>query len=343
MIDRDGTGDRVLVPATSINPEVDKESWSSSDVDAFRGFEYYRDGICRSFMDLIPEPETHKEWDFHGSVETMPIGVGRLNRVVATSHLVRRTKVEIAKSNEEYFYLNYKTRGECQIHQSGQISTLRPGDVGIFDSSLPFDLEHRNCPDLAVSSFMLPRQIIKDRLQGDLPRSPMILSRHPKLGALIRETASTMSREADRISIAEGERMYNMLLDLVVMALSSNEDAENGPQASRVNALLLSAKNYVDQNHFRADLNPDMVASALGISTRYLHKVFAGNEASFAEYLLNRRLEASASMLSSPAFSHLTISEVSRRSAFSDPAYFHRVFKKRFGCTPGDWRSNQHR
>ena len=137
--------------------------------------------------------------------------------------------------------------------------------------------------------------------------------------------------------------MYNMLLDLVVMALSSNEDTENLPRASRVHALLLSAKNYVDQNLFRRELNPDTVARALGISTRYLHRVFAVDEESFAEYLLGRRLEASASTLSSAAFSHLTISEVSLRCAFSDPAYFHRVFKKRFGCTPGDWRSNLRR
>jgi len=77
-----------------------KQLWRTSDVEAFRGFEYYRDGICRSFMDLIPEPETKKDWNFYGSVESIPVGVGRLNRVVATSHLVRRTKVEIAKSTE---------------------------------------------------------------------------------------------------------------------------------------------------------------------------------------------------------------------------------------------------
>ncbi|MEH6739978.1 MAG: hypothetical protein V7695_15750 [Sulfitobacter sp.] len=312
MIDGEGTDDRGLPPDAPINPKIDKQFWCSSDVESFRGFEYYRDGICRSFMDLIPEPEAHNEWSFHGSVETMPIGVGRLNRVVATSHLVRRTKAEIANSNEECFYLNYKTRGECQIHQSDHVSTLKSGDVGIFDSAIPFDLEHRRCPKLAVSSFMLPRQSIEDRMRGDLPRRPMILSRHPKLGALIRETASTLAQEADRISVAEGARMYDMLLDLVAMALSSNEEADSLPRTNRAHALLLAAKNYVDQNHFRGDMNPDVAAKALGISVRYLHKVFAENDASFAEYVLGRRLEAAASTLATSAFSHHSISEVSR-------------------------------
>ena len=315
-----------------------KQAWRTSDVEAFRGFEYYRDGICRSFMDLIPEPEAKNDWDFHGSVESIPIGAGRLNRVVATSHLVRRTKVEIAKSTENCFYLNYKTRGTCQIQQSGQSTTLTPGDVGIFDSSLPFDLEHRNCSDLAVSSFMLPHQSIRERLGGDLPRVPMILSHHPKVGGLIRETASTLAREADRLAMADVEQMFGMLLDLVSMALTSTQAPKVDLRTSKTNARLLAAKNFVDQNHFRNDLNAAMVAQALGISVRYLHKVFAGTGQSFAEYVVQRRLETAASTLSTRTFANLSISEISRRSAFSDPAHFHRAFKKQYGCTPGDWR-----
>jgi len=316
-----------------------KQLWRTSDVEAFRGFEYYRDGICRSFMDLIPEPEAQKDWDFHGSVESIPIGAGRLNRVFATSHLVRRTKVEIAKSTEACFYLNYKTRGTCQIRQSGRTTTLTPGDVGIFDSSIPFDLEHRNCSDLAVSSFMLPHQAIKERLGGNLPGIPMVLSDDPKLGGLIRETAATLAREADKLSAADTVQMYDMLLDLVSMTLTSTQDTTVDQRTSKANARLLAAKNFVDQNHFRNDLDAALVAQALGISVRYLHKVFAGTGQSFAEYVVKRRLESAASTLNSPAFADLSISEISRRSAFSDPAHFHRAFKKHYGCTPGDWRA----
>lgn len=314
--------------------------WRSSDVEAFRGFEYYRDGICRSFMDLIPEPAAENDWDFFGSLESIPIGVGRLNRVVATSHLVRRTKAEIEKSTDDCFYLNYKTRGTCQIQQSAQVTTLTPGDVGIFDSSVPFELEHRQYADLAVSSFMIPHQAIRDRLGGDLPRIPMILSRHPKFGGLIRETAATLAREAESLSSTDAQQMYDMLLDLVSMALASSDVSNRDVRRSKANARVLAAQNFVDQNYFRTDLDAAMVAQTLGVSVRYLHKVFEGTELSFAEYVLQRRLEVAASNLQAQAFAHLSISEISSRNAFSDPAHFHRAFKKRYGCTPGDWRIN---
>lgn len=317
-----------------------KQVWRSSDVEAFRGFEYYRDGICHSFMDLIPEPAAEKDWEFFGSVVSIPIGVGRLNRVVATSHLVRRTKAEIAKSPYDCFYLNYKTRGSCQIQQSGQVRTLTPGDVGIFDSSVPFQLEHRQCADLAVSSFMIPHQAIRDRLGGDLPCVPTILSRHPKFGGLIRETAATLAREAECLSSSNAAQMYDMMLDLVALALASSDDSSFDMGRSKANARLLAAQNFVDQNYFRIDLDATMVAQKLGISVRYLHKVFEATELSFAEYVLKRRLEAAASNLRAHAFSQLSISEISNRNAFSDPAHFHRAFKKQYGCTPGEWRTN---
>jgi AraC-like DNA-binding protein len=109
----------------------------------------------------------------------------------------------------------------------------------------------------------------------------------------------------------------------------------------QANARLLGVKNFVDQNHFRNDLNTAMLAQALGISVRYLHRVFASTGLSFAEYVLRRRLETAASNLRARTFANLSISEISTRSAFSDLAHFHLAFEKLFGFTLGDWRFKQ--
>lgn len=325
------------------DPVGDRQIWRSSDVEPHRGFEYYRDGICQSFMDLIPEPEGDDGWDFSGSIETMPIGAGRLNRVVATSHLVRRTWAEIANSPDECYYLNYKTRGECRISQSGDEVAIRSGDVGLFDSTMPFQLEHRCFPDLAVSSFMLSHDALRERLGGRLPTKPMVLSHHTNLGPLIRETAATLAREAEILSRRETDRLYDILFDLVAMAVSVDENARTDRASSRAEAMLLLVKNYVNENHRNANLNASAVAAASGISVRYLHTLFARTETSFGEYLLTRRLQSAASSLRSSELARQSIATIALQNGFNDPAHFYRKFKSRYGCTAREWRVHQRR
>ena len=317
---------------------LDKHIWRTCDVEAYRGFEYYRDGICQSFMDLTPEPEGGDDWVFSGSVETMPLGAGRLNRVVATSHLVLRTKAEISRSPAECFYLNYKTRGECRIGQRGQEVVIRPGDVGLFDSTQPFALEHRRESDLAVSSFMLPFQALRDRLPDGLPCKPLLISGHPTLGYLVRETAATFAREAERLDGLEATRLFDMLLDLVAMAIARNGQARVDTRGSRGSALLLALKTYVDDHHARTGLDAKQVADAFRLSVRYLHRLFEQSPVTFGDYLISRRLESGASALTASGEPQSSIAAIALASGFADPAHFQRAFKARYGCTPGDWR-----
>ncbi len=44
-------------------------------------------------------------------------------------------------------------------------------------------------------------------------------------------------------------------------------------------------------------------------------------------------------MLSDPRAQSLAIAEVAYRGGFLDPGYFARLFRKRFGITPREWRA----
>lgn len=326
---------------TSIDTRPETQIWRSSDVEPYRGFEYYRDGVCQSFMDLIPEPEPNDEWQFSGQIQTIEVGGGRLNRVAASAHLVRRTRAEISNSPEECYYLNYKTRGECRINQSGHEVVLQPGDVGLFDSTVPFELEHRNHPDLAVSSFMLPHSLLREQMGSNLPDKPIMMSHFPRLGTLIRETAATLAREADYLEPKESARMYDMLVDLVAMALTSDKTVKTYAHESRGSAMLLYVKNFVDQHHRETGLNATSVAGACGISIRYLHKLFKDTETTFGEYLLAKRLHSAATALQTPELARLSIAAISLQHGFTDPAHFYRSFKSHYGCTAGEWRDTK--
>lgn len=320
--------------------------WDTSEVAPAEAFAYYREGICTAFMDLVPEDDRPRTGPFRAVVENRPLGSGTargalnggaLNRVRASAHLVRRTRAEIAAAPDECFYLNLETQGECRIDQAGETVALRAGDVGIFSSSAPFALAHR-APRLAVASFWVPRAALADRLPRGLADRPQLLSGHPVLGALVRETALTLAEGAGHLPAADADRLFAMLIDLAAMVLAGPAPTRPGDRRSARAALGLAVRRHVARNAADPGLTLDGLAARFGLSRRSLQALFAAREESFSGVLLHCRLTAAAAALRHPAKAHLPIASLALAAGFADPAHFSRVFKARHGITPGSWR-----
>ena len=81
------------------------------------------------------------------------------------------------------------------------------------------------------------------------------------------------------------------------------------------------------------------MAEACGISKRYLQTLLAGSGTSFVQELNAMRLERASDMLADPRARGLPVADVAYRNGFLDPGYFTRLFRKRFGITPSEWRA----
>jgi len=103
--------------------------------------------------------------------------------------------------------------------------------------------------------------------------------------------------------------------------------------------LLRSAKDEVERSLGDPGLTPAVVAARVGVSTRYLHRLFSDAGPSFGRWLLLRRLERSRSDLCDPHLGHWTVTEVAWHNGFADPSYFARVFKLHYGMTPSGLRA----
>ena len=105
---------------------------------------------------------------------------------------------------------------------------------------------------------------------------------------------------------------------------------ERGVQAARQTAALAAI-------HARAcepGLDAEFIAGQVGLSVRYLHRLLESTGRTFAEHLLDRRLDCAVAMLRDSDSSYLKISEIASRAGFSDISHFNRSFRRRFGDTP---------
>ncbi|MFB5676072.1 helix-turn-helix domain-containing protein [Paenibacillus terreus] len=114
-------------------------------------------------------------------------------------------------------------------------------------------------------------------------------------------------------------------------------------EAIRVNSkgrqaeIIEEIKAYIDQNYSRPDLSLDFIADQVQLTPGHLGKMFkAHSRLSFSDYLKNIRLEKAKELLLETDDSVNTISE---RIGIFNTTYFYTIFKKKYGVSPAQYRS----
>ena len=106
-------------------------------------------------------------------------------------------------------------------------------------------------------------------------------------------------------------------------------------QISWTGSLMGKAMAYILQN-YQSNISESMVAEHINISPSYFSKLFKEeNKDSFIDFLTQYRLRKAMEYLDTGKH---TVAEVARLVGFNDEKYFHRVFKKSVGITPGKYR-----
>jgi AraC-like DNA-binding protein len=129
------------------------------------------------------------------------------------------------------------------------------------------------------------------------------------------------------------------IVDLIGLAIGAKgETAElagmRGLRAARLQAILAKMRdNFADPA-----ISAQRVAEQLRLSVRYVHDLLQEAGVSFAERILELRLQRAHKMLSDRRCDQMRISEIALLCGFSDVSYFNRCFRRRFGTTPSGAR-----
>jgi len=172
-------------------------------------------------------------------------------------------------------------------------------------------------------------------LDRELARARQILGAWTGFRRLSSDEADVIVRMIAQ-GIAEG-RKYGLELagaEWPTDGKNHVEELEDGLGAKARAILAEVARRFSDPNF---DL--DNVAGALGLSRRYVQKLFEGTGKSFTEHLAGCRLERAFAMLTDPHQLHLAIIDVAFAVGFGDISHFNRMFHRRFGETPSGVRA----
>lgn len=95
-------------------------------------------------------------------------------------------------------------------------------------------------------------------------------------------------------------------------------------------------KECVDREYLENHMSLEYVAGKVGRSAAYVSKLFKDEFGmNFLEYITKKRLEMSKDLLEN---TDMTIYEITEQAGYADVSNFIKVFKRRYGITPGDYR-----
>lgn len=244
-----------------------------------------------------------------------------------------RNARKIVADGLDCFHLRFQLSGSAVGSFGSQRVQSPVGELYVCDMSQPFDcvVTTVDIVGLLIRRDMLPAL--------DLNRRGNIID--PAMGAILAEHLLTLRGNMEKLSVGDIPYIARATNTLLRAGLMRSNEALPDDLSEADLALTRRARQFIDMNLQRADLTPEKISDAVGISRAKLYKLFQGGGGIMRE-IQRQRLSRAYDDLTDPDVPKERIVQVARRHGFMDEKYFSRIFRATFGCTPREAIERRH-
>jgi AraC-like DNA-binding protein len=296
----------------------------------------WRETFARQFLHLDIEPRDPAHFRADTAIRMLP-GL-KISSSTVSASLWRRPRA-IVDSGAEEIGVMFGWHGPAMLSQCGRSFALDWGDAAMCLHSEPAELDLPSATGRHVG-LIVPIAPIAEGLRGGvLPRQ---IRRGNEPLRLLWSYLGSLDDKVTLDSPALRQAVVTHVHDLIVLALGASGDgaeiaARRGLRAARLRCV----KADVRANLTSADLSAATVAQRQKITPRYLHMLFEEEAATFSQFVLGERLKMARAMLGDPGQDRLSIAAIAYAAGFGDLSYFNRVFRRYYGATPREVRSEE--
>jgi AraC-like DNA-binding protein len=310
---------------------------TTDGVHPSRRFTFWREVIAETYMSVdMSRPNADDPFD--GAIEILPLGAVELSRMtVHGSRIARRLSTHIARSQRDVFFLTMPLHHTVHYLHCGREIDLGANSFCLVDANRPaavaYPEEHR------LINVAIPGVSLRSRLGAPEDYCGLPIRADCGAAGVAKALILTVLEQAGAIGRQALVDFGEIVIDVVALALQSQPGPSPRPPRSVRWAHLWRARRYVEDHLPDSDLGPTQIAAELGVSVRYLGRIFKLSGRTVGDWILERRLERCRRALSSAALAHRSISEIAYGAGFGDAAHFSRSFRRRFGASPRDYRA----
>lgn len=312
-----------------------EQRFSTEDVSSAERVEFWRDAVCDSYVLL--DCETTTPGQFSGSIDLTRREKLSTSYVSGSNQIVTRRQRDIARSDEETFLVSLQLSEDGSVQQDGRLALLKQCDLVLYSSVRQYQLRLPN----GFSQLVV--QVPRDTLLSHLPNADRLtgvtLSSATPCGALVAEMLVKLVDALSDLPKMAQIGAQHTIIDLLVMGLASL-----APGSYELNApnqqTLLRTNSFIERNLSDPCLDRNIVAAWAGLSLRRLNEIYQKEGTSISRAIRELRLERIARELVDPRMQQHSVSQIAFAWGMNNFQSFSRVFRKRYGQSPTDYRKN---
>lgn len=304
--------------------------WSTQPRHPDQPFGSWADDLAAAFVRL--EPRRIADQHFEGAISRVDAAPIKVSLVTATRHTVLRLASHIAASTDDLCFVNLQLEGMGRTTQRGYEQVGAPGDLTLVDTTEPFEIA--NCHDFKLFCFAVPRPLLP---KGLLERPRLNLSATETGRALSRTIAGyaelcLTSRQLPQISALVGAHVIDLISHAPEILTDISAERVHMP------VLLSVMLDHIDRHSDDPELGAAALAARFRCSERYVHRLFATTGRPVGEHVNEKRIARCTHRLLDRNSAHQTIAEIAFAAGFRDISHFNRLFKRRHGLAPREFR-----
>jgi AraC-like DNA-binding protein len=299
---------------------------------------FWTDLVCDTYVQLDCDAAGGAA-TIEGDIRADEFATLQLSQVTATPQIVRRTAAKIAHASEDYFLVSIQTRGEGVIMQDQRSARLAPGDFALYDSTRPYELRFESPFQQYV--LRLPGPTLRTALRDTQLLTASTVSGQRGAGHLMIGMIRTLAADIDTLAPESAAAVAESVTQILIAGLSALPAARQQPVSQLTAYHREQIKACARARLCDPALTVAGIAAQLHLSTSTLHRAWAGEACSIAEWIWAQRLDAARRDLCDPSFSARSVSEIAFSWGFNDAAHFSRAFRARFGCSARELRATK--
>jgi AraC-like DNA-binding protein len=298
-------------------------------------YEAWREGICRGFCRLDVGPAEDDYIDCHNEFARLQ------SVVIATpkggSARFARTR-DLLDDGCDDLVLISATRGTVRVTQATKEIDLPAGQMCLTEMNIVGTADLTSSGGFTTARF--PRRLLLQVAPSAETRLARPLGHDQALSSMIERYFRLCNDVAEELDVPAQQAAAQHLADLVGLLIGTGGEqkdliGQHGFSAARLNLMKADVLNNLD----KTDLKIESVARANALSARQAQRLFASSGTTFSEFVLEQRLLLARRLLLHEQGRDRKVSDVAYAVGFNDLSYFHRSFRKRFGVTPFDMRT----
>ncbi|WP_046470500.1 AraC family transcriptional regulator [Allosalinactinospora lopnorensis] len=246
-----------------------------------------------------------------------------------------RTPKQVRQAPDEDYRFVLPLTGELVIRQDERESRLPPGAGSLFTLGAPFDLVQES--DACAFILTIPA----GEVDGPLNRSSPLaagLDLSSGLGRVVNDMMTGLFEERDSLTSGQFDAVCDRMVELLCMLVVGDDRPDAPGHLAEVEAMV---RRYVREHAADGELTCAALAQELGWSLRQIQLALQRVGTTPSELIREERLRSARERLRSPAYQHMSITDLAYASGFSSASALSTAFRRRFGMTPREARNER--